>query len=374
MSCYYQPIFKVRDVVTMAKITVAVLYGGQSPEHDVSVASATNLLRYLDGSLFSILPIKIDKQGKWHVGLYPDMTKDKDGNAMHNMQPSSNSQPIIQALDKLCDVVLPIMHGPLAEDGSIQGLLELARVPYVGSGVLASALGMDKSMARRLVASVGIDVVPYLLVAAHEWQNNAVAVSTRVIQQFSMPLFVKPVSQGSSIGITKVKDLAMLADAINLALRYDNSILIEPAIEPLLEAEVCLLEDLEAGKPPFVSLVGEVRHHDEYYTYAAKYQLGGVEIIVPAELAPELQQLMQRLAGQIFTVLTIAGMARIDFLVNTATQQIYFSEINTIPGFTATSAYPLIMQASGLPTTAVLTRLLYLALQRFSRQKIQHTC
>lgn len=362
------------------KIRVAVLYGGRSTEHEVSVSSALNVIAHLDRSRFEVVAIKIDKQGNWflenQVSGLPDLSTAattqkwfapvwlKEPEAIFKREVTvggARSAPLF-------DVIFPMMHGTFSEDGTIQGLLELADIPYVGCGVLASAIGMDKDVARRLVMQAGIPTVPYIAVKKDHWLLEAAAIQAAACKQFTLPFFVKPANQGSSIGVSKVKTLADLTPAVEKAFHFDTKILIEQAI-PAMELEIGLLESLEKGAPPYASLVAEARPRDEYYTYAAKYTEGGVEILVPAPITDSIHEKVKTFAQQIFTILEAEGMARIDFFLDKNTQEIYFNEINTIPGFTPTSGYPQIMTASGLSLSELLTCLIELARNRFEQKK-----
>lgn len=343
------------------KIRVLILYGGKSPEHEVSLSSAQNIINNLSTELFTVIPLKINKQGLWSIDQpLANTPADVLAAFLHNPQ-------------TICDVVFPIVHGSLGEDGIMQGLLEFAQIPYVGSGVLASAVGMDKDIARRLVSTAGLQVVPYFVVHGEQWQHNQQEIITQAANKFNLPLFVKPINQGSSIGVSKVKNLTDLVAAITLALCYADKILIEQAIDPLIEVETCLLEELNRNQLPFVSLVGEIRTAEEYYNYHAKYTPGKVEMLVPSSLSPQINTKIRQIAQEIFLVLGASAMARIDFFINADTQEIYFNEINTLPGFTLTSAYPMIMQASGLQLPEVLHRLIMLALKQFARNNSKET-
>lgn len=367
------------------KIRVAVLYGGRSTEHEVSVSSALNVMANFDRSRFEVVPIKVDKDGAWFLDhqveeaskavLAESAVPQKLFTPLWLKEPENIFKPELPALyhaqksGRLFDVIFPIMHGTFSEDGTIQGLLELADVPYVGSGVLASAIGMDKDIARRLVSHAGIQTVSYIVVKQDQWQLDPACIKAQIAKMFCLPIFVKPANQGSSIGVCKVKHMEDLTDAIEQAFRYDRKILIEQGISSLVELEVCLLESLEEGAPPFASLVGEMRPNDEYYTYAAKYKQGGVEIIVPADISEALQQTVRELSQKIFNILCAEGMSRIDFFVDKKTQEVYFNEINSIPGFTPYSAYPHVMTASGMPCQELLTRLVLLAIKRFEQKQ-----
>jgi len=326
-----------------SKIRVAVLFGGRSPEHEISLLSAANVIEYLDKSRFEVIPVKLDKQGTWFEAM---------------------NLPQV-------DVIFPVMHGTFSEDGTIQGLLELAGVPYVGCGVLASAVGMDKDVARRLALHAGVPVVPYIAIKQGEWHKNKAAFEAKILKAFSFPLFVKPANQGSSIGVSKVKTKENLSSAMEYAFRFDTKILVEQGI-PASELEVAVLESLEEGELPFASQVGEIRPNEEFYSYSAKYTDGGAELIIPAAISPDLQQSLQNFAITIFNALNAEGMARIDFFVDKNTQQIYFNEMNSIPGFTMLSMYPRMMTASGVSYAELLTHLVTLAMQKDKqKQKLE---
>jgi D-alanine-D-alanine ligase len=362
------------------KIRVAVLFGGRSTEHEVSVASAANVMKNLDPTLFEVIPIKIDKQGTWflenaatpqqQIAAIPASQKLFTPvwlNEPEGQKQVAEIHPPLKS-NRLFDVIFPMMHGSFSEDGTIQGLLELADVPYVGCGVLVSAVGMDKDLARRLVKHAGLTTVPYLAYKRSQWNLNPEAVKTEIKQQFTLPLFAKPNSQGSSIGVSKVKTWEELDNAIEFAFRYDTKILVEQGI-PATELEIALLESLEEGAEPFASQVGEVRPHDEFYSYMAKYSEGGSDFIIPAQLSQDLQEQLRHLATQIFSILGVEGMARIDFFLDKNIGKIYFNEINTIPGFTPTSMYPMMITESGLSYSELLTRLVLLAIKRFEEKQ-----
>lgn len=355
------------------KIRVAVLHGGRSTEHEVSLSSAANIIAHLDPTRFEVIPIKIDKQGTWFLQnqatleqkiFAPEWLNEPEAARKTQLLPAQS----FASADRLFDVIFPVMHGTFSEDGTIQGLLELANVPYVGCGVLASAVGMDKDVARRLVAQAGLPVVPYLAVKRAHWLKDAAAIEAQLSEMFTFPLFVKPVNQGSSIGVSKVKKKEDLAKAIEHAFCYDTKILVEQAI-PAMELEVGLLESLDEGAEPFASLVGEARPNDEFYSYAAKYKEGGVEMLIPAPIPEALQQETQSLSKQIFEILNAEGMARIDFFMDKNTQALYFNELNSIPGFTPTSMYPEIIKASGLSFSDLLTQLIMLAMKRYDQKQ-----
>jgi D-alanine-D-alanine ligase len=341
---------------SMNKIRVAVLAGGRSAEHEVSLRSAKNVIQNLDSSRFEVVPITIDKQGSWFLG-----------------EDVANGQSIdliqhIQGSERLFDVIFPAIHGTFCEDGTVQGLLELADIPYVGCGVLASAIGMDKDVAKRLVTQAGFRVPPYLVVKQGQWYKNSEEFCALVDAQLTYPLFVKPANAGSSIGIAKVKQPQDLSAAIKNAFLYDTKVLVEQGIDAI-ELELSVLESREEGADPIVSMAGEIKPSHEFYSYAAKYlDEHGAELIIPAPISSTLQTEAQWVAKNIFNILECEGMARVDLFLDKKTNHIYFNEINTLPGFTQISMYPKLMMASGMNYQDLLTQLVELALDRYARK------
>lgn len=359
------------------KIRVAVLYGGRSAEHEVSLQSAANVIQYLDPSLFEVIPIGIDKQGNWFLGqeVYAKSLEHKKVHELQNgawftpewVGKPAESQPIkdliTQPSGQFFDVVFPVVHGTLCEDGTLQGLLELADLPYVGCGVLSSAVGMDKDVSKRLAINEGISVAPYVVIKQNRWKKHAEAIIRKIDEKISCPLFVKPANTGSSIGITKVKEISQLQAAVDEAFRFDTKVLVEKALN-VLELEVAVLESLEDDEP-IVSVVGEIKPRHEFYSYEAKYiDENGAELLIPAPVSDEIKEQARIMAKNLFTILECEGMARVDLFLNKDTQQLYFNEINTIPGFTQISMYPKLMNASGIPYSQLLTHLIQLALKR----------
>jgi D-alanine-D-alanine ligase len=370
------------------KIRVAVLYGGRSGEHEVSLRSATNVIRNLDRSRFDVVPIGIDKQGSWFLGedisknlldgtdivaLEQDMAKRLFTPSLIGTQMMAPSRDLMNALknsERLFDVIFPVIHGVLCEDGTVQGLLELADVPYVGSGVLCSAIGMDKDVSKRLAINAGLLVAPFLLIKRGQWDKNAAEFCAQVEAKLSFPVFVKPANTGSSVGVHKVKTPAELKAAITDAFRYDTKILVEQGIDAQ-EIELSVLESLEYGAEPHVSVAGEIRPQNghEFYSYASKYlDENGAEIIIPAPVSEEIQTELRSVAKIIFAALECEGMARVDLFLEKQTNRIYFNEINTIPGFTNISMYPKLMAASGVSFPELLTHLIDLAIDRHARR------
>jgi len=365
------------------KLRVGVVFGGRSGEHEVSLAGAASVMAALDRSRFEIVPIGIDQTGRWLVGGDPlralgeaaaqralteggpeAATKRElleraaaldTGTALVKAQSSESLPPGLR--DNL-DVVLIMLHGPQGEDGTIQGLLELAGVPYTGAGVLASAVGMDKAAMKDIFRAHGLPIVDYLLVKRHEWRQDPGAVERAVAERLGFPCFVKPANLGSSVGVSKVKAPEDLAPAIDFAAAHDRRILVERAVEAR-EVEVAVL----GNDDPMASQPGEVCYAGEWYDYETKYGSGQTTFRVPAALSPETTERVRALAVRAFKAIDGAGMARVDFFVE-PDGNVLVNEINTIPGFTSTSAYPRLWEASGIPYPELIARLIHLALER----------
>jgi len=375
--------------VNSNKIRVAVLYGGRSGEHEVSLRSATNVIQNLDKERFEVVPIGIDKQGVWYLGDDSVQRRLEQDGTLHLSQDQVNmlfapellghqvptkSVTALNKMGRLFDVIFPVIHGPLCEDGTVQGLLELADVPYVGSSVLASAVGMDKDISKRLVKSVGIHVTPYLTFNYGQWQKNAERILNSISEKLDFPVFVKPINTGSSVGVHRVKTAEALSAAIENAFLYENKVIVEQGIEGM-ELEVALLESRDYGAEPFVSVVGEVRPQNghEFYSYAAKYMdADGAAIIIPAPIAADIQAKIQKVAQNIFMALDCEGMARVDLFLEKGTNNIFFNEVNTIPGFTNMSMYPMMIEASGISYKDLLSHLIDLAIDRHGRKGRLH--
>lgn len=371
------------------RLRVAVLYGGRSGEHEVSLQSAASVLRNLDPERFEPLPIAIDKAGHWHPGdvsliergartlpvfrdappvlLPPNPPSQADGASA--LIPVSGSPPA-RPLPSI-DVVFPVMHGTLCEDGTIQGLFELADIAYVGCGVLASAVGMDKEFAKRLARDAGLPIVPYVTVHDGPWRKDPAPTAAAVASKLGYPCFVKPACSGSSVGVSKVKTPDQLHAAIAEALRYDRKVLIEKAIAAR-EIEVAVLEHPDPAEAPLTSTVGEINPASthEFYSYTAKYlDEKGAELCIPARLDAAQATEAQRLAALAFTTLGCEGLARVDFFLDRHDGQLYFNEVNTLPGFTSVSMYPKLWEASGIPYRELLSRLIDLAVARAERKR-----
>jgi len=311
----------------MALLRVAVLYGGRSGEHEISLRSAESIIAGLDRAKYEVQRIFITPEGRWEP---------------HALSPEPGANPGI-------DVVFPVLHGTFGEDGTVQGLLELAGLPYVGAGVLASAVSMDKEVTKRLLVERGLPVAEYVTVTRGGTSNF----------NLPFPLFVKPANLGSSVGISKVKTCAELPAALELAGQYDRKILVERGIAGR-EFECSVL----GSEQPIAAVPCEVIPSREFYDYEDKYLLDAAKLIVPAPLSPERTAEMQRLAVAAYQAVECEGMARVDFLLETASGKFYINEINTIPGFTSISMYPKMWEAAGVPFAELLDRLIELALDR----------
>lgn len=362
------------------KIRVAVLYGGRSAEHEVSLQSARNVIQFLDPDCFEVIPIGIDKKGNWVLGdeiFAKSLAQNKVPKLLDSTQtwftPEWIGKPVVQQQIKELlthprnrpwfDVIFPVVHGTFCEDGSLQGLLELADIPYVGCGVLSSAANMDKDIAKRLASHAGIRVAPYVVIKQDLWHKNPHPFIEQ-IEKLGYPIFVKPANTGSSIGITKVKTKKNLEDAVQQAFQYDTKILVEKGLTAF-ELEVAVLESLEPAAEPIVSVVGEIKSHHEFYSYEAKYvDENGAELLIPASITDPYKEQARQVAKQLFQLLECESMARVDLFLCKDSQKIYFNEINTIPGFTQISMYPKLMNASGITYPDLLTHLIKLAIKR----------
>ncbi|MCP3983713.1 MAG: D-alanine--D-alanine ligase [bacterium] len=352
----------------MAKIRVGIIYGGRSVEHEVSIASATSILQALDPARYDVQLIAISKQGHWHLGgpdLLPEAVLEEEEVTL----PAIPGQRTLVSVERgttaaELDVVLPIVHGTGGEDGTLQGFLELAGVPYVGAGVLGSAVAMDKDVAKRLLAAAGLPVVPGVCIRTSEIARGQDGASRALIAELGLPLFVKPVNLGSSVGISKVERAAQLGPALEEAARFDDKILIELGVDAR-EVEVAVLGNDE----PEASVPGEIVPHADFYDYESKYVDEATELRVPAPLSDAQTARLQELAIEAFRVLEGRGMARVDFFIDKQTEEVWLNEVNTLPGFTDVSMVPRLWQASGLPYPALLDRLIELALEHSRRRQ-----
>lgn len=351
---------------------VAIIYGGKSGEHEISLLSAHSVLKHIDRKRYQVTPIGVDKLGHWHQNITEEIllpTQSRLEIKGNNSTPIN--APLNNADKQAFDVIFPIMHGPLYEDGCLQGLLELSNIPYVGCGVLSSALAMDKVISKQLLATAGIPVVPFIPIALVQWQQQPQVVLDQIQTQLQFPLFVKPANLGSSVGAHKVKSIEQLKTAINDAFQYDHKILIEKAINAR-EIEIGLIENIEQSDKPLASVIGEivVNPKYEFYNYTAKYlDPDSIDLQIPAVLDQHQAEKIRNYAQQAFVTLNCNGYARADFLVDRQSGAIYFSEMNTIPGFTNMSMFPLMWDKSGLSYSDLITKLIELARLRNQRQQ-----
>ena len=357
------------------RLRVGVLFGGRSGEHEVSLASAASVIRGLDPDKYQAVPIGISKEGHW---LTP-VDSGAKLNAAQKMLPEvlRAGQRVVMAADptdaalipldrrssgggdgQRLDVVFPVMHGTYGEDGTIQGLLDLAGLPFVGAGVLGSAIGMDKDVSKKLLQHAKIPVVPWVTVYRADWERDPQAIQKQIEKKFRYPVFVKPATLGSSVGMTKVHSRAELAPALNLAAEFAMKILVERAVNAR-EIEVSVL----GNHDPQASVPGEIVPHREFYDYQAKYLEEGTALLIPAKLKTAQVKKIQQLAVAAFRTLELSGMARVDFFLEKKGGKLYLNEVNTIPGFTSISMYPKMWEASGIPFRELIDRLIALALE-----------
>ena len=331
-----------------SRVRVAVLAGGRSSEHEISVASARSVLEALDPARYETTVVEIDRGGRWQLVAKSHAELPE---ASAETLPVVAGSPPAATLGQV-DVVLPILHGPFGEDGTVQGLLELADVPYVGAGVAASALCMDKDLFKAVLRDRGIPVA----------RNVTLRDGDSAEHPFEYPVFVKPARLGSSVGISKVDGPDGLAPAVALARRHDDKVLIEEGV-PGVEVECGVL----GNRDPVASVVGEIVAHADWYDFSAKYDEGGMDLVIPARIPPEADERVRELAVESFVATECEGMARIDFFVR-PDGEVIVNEINTIPGFTATSVYAKLFEAAGVPYAELLDRLIELALERHERR------
>jgi D-alanine-D-alanine ligase len=379
----------------MKRLRVGVIYGGRSGEHEVSLASAAAVFAHLDRQRYEPVPIRIEKDGRWALAERPpsamraaeviEHARIEAGRApraareVHLMARPSEEPlfsierngpgerggdgALVQSMG--LDVVFPVLHGPYGEDGTVQGLLELANLPYVGCGVLASAVGMDKAMMKVVFAQHGLPQVDYAVVLRTDWARNRAGVRAGLLARLAPPLFVKPANLGSSVGISKVRDAAGLDAAMDLAASFDRKIVVEAGVPNAREIECAVL----GNDAPEASVAGEVVPSREFYDYEAKYIDEGSKTIVPADLSAAQLGEVQRLSKAAFTAIDGSGLARVDFLLCRDDGRLYLNEVNTLPGFTTISMYSKLWEASGVPYPALIDRLIELALERHAAKQ-----
>lgn len=369
------------------RLRVGVIYGGRSGEHEVSLASAAAVFANLDRDRYDPIAIRIEKDGRWTLADRPPTALSAadviEQARLEGARPIRASREVhllprpsdetMLAIDRReddsskamltglgLDLVFPVLHGPYGEDGTIQGLLELANVPYVGCGVLASAVGMDKSVMKVLFAARGLRVSPAITVTGAEWAADRAGIEARAAKTLGFPLFVKPANLGSSVGISKAHDAGELGGAIDLAAGYDRKIVIEQAVPAAREIEVAVI----GNDAPEASVPGEIIPSREFYDYEAKYLDEGSRSVIPAEIEADLAAEVRRQAIEAFRAIDGAGMARVDFLITRGSRDIIVNEVNTIPGFTTISMFAKMWEASGVRYPQLLDRLLALARER----------
>ena len=383
------------------KIRVGVLFGGRSGEHEVSLLSAASVVEAIDKKKYEVVPIGISKQGQWLTADHAErLLKGEHKEERHlragdpettpgaavlakgesvmvppmpglELQPFESDAPLRRASDRAIkvDVIFPVLHGTFGEDGTIQGLLELADIPYVGAGVLGSAAGMDKDVMKRLFRQAGLDMVKHVTVLRSQWEKDAKKVRREIEKALQYPVFVKPANLGSSVGISKVHDRSELDGAMKEAAKFDRKIVVEQGVGGkggrAREIECSVLGNDE----PQASVPGEVVPAAEFYDYNAKYIDEGSKLIIPAKLTRALQKKVQEMAVKAFLAVDCSGLARVDFLMDPKSDRIYVNEINTMPGFTSISMYPKLWAASGISYPDLIDRLIQLGLERFEEKK-----
>ena len=360
---------------------VGVIFGGRSGEHEVSLNSARNVMDALIQAGHDVVPMGITQQGRWLTQGDPfaqlidsQSNGSKTNNGTDLSTRSSGDWALLpQASDAASlpaiDVIFPVLHGTYGEDGTIQGLLEMANLPYVGCGVLASATAMDKVIAKALFAQAGLPQMPYEMVLRRTWQTSPETVLEQLEGTLDYPLFVKPANLGSSVGISQADDRDELRDALDLACHYDRKLVVEATTPNVREIEVSVL----GNEDPVASIPGEIVPGNEFYDYAAKYLDDNSDLLIPAPLTEEQIAQIQAMAIKAFQAVDGSGLARVDFLMNSRTGDLYLNEVNTLPGFTRISMYPKLWEASGISYPALVDKLLGLAMERFEDRQQNST-
>ncbi|WIF96010.1 D-alanine--D-alanine ligase [Caminicella sporogenes] len=363
------------------KINVGIIFGGKSAEHEVSLMSAASIMRAIDKEKYNVIPIGITKRGNWMMYDGP-IEKIENGqwenisNKLIKDRPEENIFSVIPIGDKSLgdkippvlidkiDVVFPVLHGPYGEDGTIQGLLEMADIPYVGAGVLASSLCMDKVYAKKIFEFEGLSVVDYFVIFKDELEKNIKDYISAVEKNFNYPVFIKPANLGSSVGITKAHNRDELINGLYEAAKYDRKIMVEKCID-CREIECAVL----GNDKPKASVVGEIIPSHEFYDYEAKYfDDEKSKMVIPADIPEEISDKIRKIAVKAYKALECSGLSRVDFFLEKGTNKIYINEINTMPGFTKYSMYPLLWQETGLPYDKLIDKLIQLALERYKQK------
>ena len=370
----------------MKKMRIGILFGGRSGEHEVSIMSARSILEVIDRKKYEVVMIGITKQGRWICGDDSMIVLETDHDAIDSASTAALlADPAINSLFKVSgragdrelslsrvvdlDVIFPVLHGTYGEDGAMQGFFELADIAYVGSGVLGSAVAMDKGIFKSVMRAADLPVLPAVIFNRSEYQMDPGAVINQVLQELTFPLFVKPVNLGSSVGVTKASNPDALRSGLDEAARWDRRLLVEQGIEAR-EIEVSVL----GNDVPNASVAGEIVTQGEFYDYEAKYLTDESEFLIPAPLPEAQLERIRRLAVAAFKAADCAGMARVDFLLDKSSDELFLNELNTIPGFTNVSMYPKLWKASGLEYTEIIDRLIELALERKEqRDSVEHS-
>jgi len=369
------------------KLRVGIIFGGRSGEHEVSIASAASVINALDKEKYDVVPIGITSEGRWLAGVEPqrliagatmqeaaaqdqavvavEMTADP---TRRGLIPASATSGGAQRNIPALDLIIPVLHGTYGEDGTLQGLLEMAGIPYAGCGVLGSALGMDKEKAKLIFRAVGLPIVDWLTARRSAVEGDVEAVCARVEARFPYPVFVKPANAGSSVGVGKAHGRVELRGALRTAVEYDTKALVEPGVSA---------RELECGvlgnEQPIASIVGEVVPNREFYDYRAKYLDNASRLYIPAPIPPETAEALRRMAVEAFLALDLSGLARVDFFLDKDTERLYLNEVNTMPGFTQISMYPKLWEASGIPYPELLDRLIQLGVERQAQRQRTRT-
>ena len=354
-----------------AKIRVGVIFGGRSAEHEVSLASGAGIMGGLDRERYEVLPLLVTREGGWRLLPRPGADPGEGREVSLLPQPGELTLRAGGSPEPIpVDVFFPIIHGTFGEDGTLQGLLELVEIPFVGSGCFSSALAMNKAAAKKVLLAAGLTALPAVAVPRERWEAGRKAVLQEIHTQIGYPLFVKPVSLGSSVGIHRIEGEEALDQAVRDALAYDHTVLIETDAKGR-EIECAVLED-PAGKPPLASPLAEIRPKEGWYDYEAKYTEGKTDILIPAPLPEDVAGKIRAQAGAAFSALGCSGLARVDFFFREETGEIFVSELNTLPGFTPLSAYPMMIEAAGIPYPGMLDRLIACALSRHKRNEARN--
>ena len=378
-GCFFRQPMKKTKKTSPSKLTIGLLYGGRSGEHDVSTCSAASVASALDKSRYKVIAIGIDRDGRWYVQSRPEIVFHQDFGQVLALQKTGTW--LVNHFERygrlyLCnledggkrvavDVVFPVLHGTYGEDGTVQGLLELAMVPYVGADVAGSAVGMDKDIAKRLLRDAGIPVVPWMTVSRHDWLQRPKKIIDMAAKELRPPFFVKPVCAGSSVGVVKVKTKKELPGALRYAFEFGTHVMIETGID-CREIECSVL----GNDKPQASILGEIIPTHEFYSYEAKYlDPEGAKMNIPAKIPSRLATAIRKCAVAGYQALNCSSMARVDFFLDKNTGEFYLNEVNTLPGFTSISMYPKLWAATGLAYPQLLDRLIELALERHSIKK-----